>query len=83
VAEGRRMTDLGLRFPVALIETETNPNVSLDSPSATAQIPEFIPRDREMNAFIYEDGDTLAVIRHNLNRTLVQNRTSPLVLPFH
>lgn len=83
VLEGRRMSDLGIRFPVAMREAETNPNVGRNSPYLQARIPPFIPLNREMDAFAYKDGDTIAVIRHNMNRVLVQNRTSPAVLPFH
>ncbi len=83
VLEGRRMSDLGIRFPVALQEAETNPNVELGSPYLKAQLPAFIPLDRELDAFTYTDGDAVAVIHHNMNRILVENRGSAEVLPFH
>jgi len=83
VLEGRRMTDLGIRFPVALNEAVTNANVGLNSPALKAQLPNFIPLNRGLDAFTYRDGDQLATITHNMNRVIVQNRTSPAVAPFH
>lgn len=83
VLEARRMVDLGIRFPVALEEAQVNPKVGTSSPALTARIPSFIPRDLGLDRFAYRDGDTLAVIRFNMNRVLVENRTSNAVLPFH
>ncbi len=83
VVEGRRMVDLGIRIPVALEEAEANPNVDVSSPALQAQIPSWIPGNFGMNSFDYQDGATLAVVHHNLNRALVQNRASNLILPFH
>jgi hypothetical protein len=83
VVEGRRMTDLGIRFPVAWREAQSNASVGTSSPALQAQVPAWIPRDRGMNSFNFRDGDRLVVIHHNLNRALVQNRASPMVLPFH
>lgn len=83
VLEGRRMTDLGIRFPVALDEGLTNPNVGADSPALQAQLPSFIPGNAGLDAFTYTDGAALATVTHNMNRVIVQNRTSPAVAPFH
>jgi tetratricopeptide (TPR) repeat protein len=83
VVEGRRMTDLGIRFPVALDEALTNPEIDEGSSALQAQIPAFIPRDNGLDSFDYEDGDTLAVIHNDMNAVLVENRTSEAVLPFH
>src|SRR5690606_24300448 len=83
VLEGRRMSDLGIRFPVAMQEAESNGNVGPGSQYLQAQLPSFIPLNRELDAFDYQDGETLVVIHHNMNRVLVENRTSSAVLPFH
>jgi hypothetical protein len=83
VVEGRRMVDLGIRLPVALDEAQVNEHVDLGSPLLQPRIPTWIPGNRGMNSFDYEDGETLVVIHHNLNRALVENRSSPYVLPFH
>ncbi|MEX2526119.1 MAG: hypothetical protein WEA09_00660 [Gemmatimonadota bacterium] len=83
VVEGRRMTDLGIRFPVALDEALTNDNIQEGSPATQAQLPSFIPMNFGLDGFNYEDGDMLAVILHNMNRAIVQNRSSAAVAPFH
>lgn len=82
VVEGRRMTDLGIRFPVALDEALTNDQIDEGSPALQAQIPGFVPRDYGLDSFDYEDGDTLCVIHNDMNRVLVENRTSDAVVPF-
>lgn len=82
VLEGRRMTDLGIRYPVALEEAQTNPNVDLNSPALQAQIPAFIPLNYGLDSFTYADGENLAVINNDLNEILVENRTSTAVVPF-
>lgn len=83
VLEGRRMTDLGIRLPTALDEALTNPAVDPGSPALTAQIPSFIPLNYGLDGFDYDDGDTLAVIMHDMNAVLVANKASTAVLPFH
>jgi hypothetical protein len=83
VVEGRRMTDLGIRLPVALDEALTNANVDEGSSALTARLPSFVPQNYQLDGFTYEDGDTLAVILHDMNAVLVANKTSPDVLPFH
>lgn len=83
VLEGRRMTDLGIRFPAALDEALTNPNLDEGSSALEAQIPSFIPLDYGLDSFDYEDGDTLCVIHNDMNAVLVENRSSSAVMPFH
>lgn len=83
VLEGRRMTDLGIRFPVALDEALTNPNVDEGDPALTAQLPSFIPLDYGLDGFDYTDGDLLAVIHNDMNQVIVDNRASAAVAPFH
>lgn len=83
VVEARRMVDLGIRFPVALDEALTNDNIDEGGPALQARIPAFIPLEYGLDAFTYEDGDMLAVIQHDMNQVLVENRSSDAVLPFH
>jgi tetratricopeptide (TPR) repeat protein len=83
VVEGRRMTDLGIRFPVALDEALTNENISTTDPALTARMPSFIPQNYQLDGFEYDDGDLLATILHDMNAVLVQNKGSADVLPFH
>lgn len=83
VLEGRRMTDLGIRYPTALDEALTNPNLDQGSPALQAVLPPWIPLNYGLDGFEYDDGDTLAVILHDMNRRIVENRTQPEVAPFH
>ncbi len=81
LAEGRRMTDLGIRFPVSEREQINNPNIGNDLTQPL--IPAFIPRNAEMNDFTTDAAAQTVVIRHNMNRVLVANKASGAVLPFH
>lgn len=82
VVEGRRMTDLGVRIPLSVDEVDANDNAD-GGAYVEPQIPPWIPLDYGLNRFDYEDGDDVAVIHHNMNRVLVEERASDLVLPFH
>ena len=83
LGEGRRATDLGIRFPVAFDEIQTNPNVVDGEWYTRPQLPSFIPGDAAMDAFDYDEAAGTVVIHHDMNRVLVENRGSPAVLPFH
>ena len=83
IAEGRRAADLGIRAPVSLTEVTSNNNVDEGDPSTKPQIPPFIPLNIEMDAFTYDPVAKTVIIKHDMNRVLVQNKTSPFVLPFH
>lgn len=83
LAEGRRMADLGIRMPVARTEALANPNVDADAAYTKAQVPSFIPGAFAMDAFTYNAAAKTVVITHDMNRVVVQNKTSPFVLPFH
>lgn len=83
LAEGRRMADLGMRMPVARTEVLANPNAQDGAPYTEAQIPSFIPKAFGLDAFTYDQAAKTVVIAHDMNRVLVQNRTSPAVLPFN
>lgn len=86
LAEGKRMVDLGIQFPLSDLERNSNPQaaavLSQNPQWRQAQIPDFIPLASEMNAFIYNEAARTVVIRHNMNRVVVQNRASPMVVPF-
>ena len=83
LGEGRRMADLGMRMPVAQTEVIANPNVSDGEAYTQAVIPSFIPKGFEMDQFTYDATAKTVIIKHDMNRVLVQNKTSPDVLPFH
>jgi hypothetical protein len=92
--EGRRMADLGIRLPMMLREIETNPNINPGDPGTVIIVPAYIPPDAQIDAFTptspYPAGtlpsddtppSTLeVVIMHDLNRILVQNRSTALPL---
>jgi tetratricopeptide (TPR) repeat protein len=86
MAEGRRMVDLGIKFPLPDIETDNNPraaaSAALNPQWKQGQIGAFIPLDSQMNAFTFNEAAGTVVIRVNMNRVLVQNRASQLVVPF-
>lgn len=83
LAEGRRMADLGMRMPVAQTEVLANPNAQAGAPYTQPQIPSFIPKAFGLDAFTYDQAAKTVVITHDMNRVLVQNKTSPAVLPFN
>lgn len=83
LAEGRRTTDLGIRFPVSFAEVQINPNVEDGQPFTQAILPAFIPGDYGLDSFDLDEDARTAVIHHDMNRYLVENRSAPEVLPFH
>jgi len=81
LAEGRRMTDLGIRFPLAQAELNANPLADAAAIYTKAQLPPFIPTGFQLDAFTYDQTAKTVVIKFDMNRVLVQNKTSPFVLP--
>lgn len=81
IAEGRRMTDLGIKWPVPRDEATSNANINEGDPATEAQIPDFLPAN-EMDSFDIDETTREVTILHNLNRILVQNKASDLVMPF-
>ncbi len=81
LAEGRRMTDLGIRWPVPQDEITSNANINEGDPATQAVVPDFLPA-AEMDAFTMDEATQEVTIMHNLNRILVLNKSSDLVLPF-
>lgn len=82
LAEGRRMADLGIRMPVALTEIIANRNTTDGEAYTKAVVPSFIPLARGMDAFSYDQVAKTVVIKTDMNKVLVQNKTSPAILPF-
>ncbi len=79
-AEGRRMTDLGIKFPVS--ETEALNNAHVTAAHQKAQLPSFIPLAREMDDFGYDAQNQVVTMRHDMNRVLVQNKGAREIFPF-
>ncbi|MFV1884860.1 MAG: hypothetical protein ACMZ7B_10260 [Balneola sp.] len=68
--EGRRMFDLGIKWPVAEREALINPNIVASDRQAT--IPAYLPTIAEFDAFTVSG--TEVTIQHNLNRTIATGR---------
>lgn len=78
-AEGRRVADLGIRLPVCEVEmanTESARNYK------DAIIPDFIPLEQGMDAFTMDESAKTVVIKYNMNRIIVENKSSEYVVPF-
>jgi hypothetical protein len=74
------MVDLGITWPVPKDEVTSNGNINEGDPATLAVIPNFLPAG-EMDAFEMDDTTMEVVITHNLNRILVENKASTLVMP--
>ncbi len=80
--EGRRLHDLGLRFPMMLREIEQNPNTTEGDSGTEMVIPAYIPPSNELDLYtpveIYdEDGNTVEpeiTMLHDMNRVLATER---------
>ncbi len=79
MAEGRRAADLGIRLPVCETEAANTPSAA---DYLTAQIPSFIPLNQDMDAFQMDKDNKTVVIKYNMNRVIVQNKSTEYVAPF-
>ncbi len=82
IAEGRRMQDLGIKWPLSQNEQLQNPNLNEGDQALEGVVPAFIPKDSEMDAYSWNRTTNEVTIKHNVNRILVQNKSSNLVVPF-
>lgn len=78
-AEGRRMTDLGIKFPVSQTEQLSNKNIT--EAQTKAQLPSFIPLSRGMDDFTTDASGTVTM-KYDMNKVLIQNKTAPEIFPF-
>jgi tetratricopeptide (TPR) repeat protein len=81
-AEGRRMFDLGIRFAVSRDEVIQNDNILEDSPFIESFVPDFIPGNSEMDAYLFEASNNQVTILHNMNKVIVNNKNAAVVVPF-
>ena len=79
MSEGRRMTDLGIRFPVSQVEMQNNPNVKPEH--TLALIPSYIPNQLGLDDFVYDRAAGVVTMKYDMNKVLVQNKTASGVLP--
>jgi len=82
IAEGRRVTDLGIKYPISQNELLNNPNILENDAFLNAQIPPFIPVDLQMDAFANDEANRVITIDVNMNQILVANKDNPSVIPF-
>ncbi|WP_422090439.1 hypothetical protein [Tenacibaculum ovolyticum] len=83
IAEGRRIIDLGVKYVIHENEQLLNPNIDASHSGLTGVVPTFIESIKtELDDFIYNVASGEVEIRHNLNKVLVSNKTSDLVIPF-
>ena len=80
--EGRRMHDLGIRYPMMLREIDTNPNINDGDFGTRVVVPDYIPASNEMDLYsplVLYDGDanliaTEVTIMHDMNKILAEQR---------
>jgi len=80
ISEGRRMTDLGIKFPVSQTEKLNNPNVK--PADLVAQIPSYIPKNRGMDDFTNNATSGVVTMKYDMNKILVSNKTAKEIFPF-
>lgn len=81
ISEGRRVVDLGIRYPISEQEQKSNANISADTPYLEAVVPDFIPSDMLMDDFVVDEAQGIVTIHVNMNSVLVENKASDFVLP--
>lgn len=75
-AEGRRMSDLGIRLPVMQQQIEANPNVSAGMEGTSVVVPSYIPQGREMDSFSVDTTGNVVTIQHDMNQIIADNISS-------
>lgn len=78
IGEGRRLSDLGIKFPISQIEQDNNPNVTNEY--TTAQVPEFLSGETIDDFSVAEDGNI--IITEDLNKKIIANKELPVIVPF-
>jgi len=84
IAEGMRMVDMGVKLVLSEEEELLNDNVSDGGLGTVPQIPPFIDSVKDQLDLIqYTPGECTASTVIDVSQILVDNRMSPMVLPFH
>lgn len=81
IGEGRRVVDLGIRYPVSENEVRANDMIDPDSPFTSARIPDFIPGNGTMDDFSTDAENKIVTLDVNMNSVLVERRSDDAVLP--
>lgn len=83
ISEGRRIIDMGVKYVLHENELLLNSNISEGNSALEATIPTFIDAIKtELDDFTFDPIAETVVIKHNVNKILVSNRTSDMVIPF-
>jgi len=81
IAEGRRMTDMGIKLVVSQIELLSNSNIKTED--TTSDIPPFFDAIKtEIDGINYDAAAGTCTILHNSNKIIVANKASSYVCPF-
>lgn len=77
-AEGRRMTDLGIRLPLPQVQIDGNPNITEGSAGTLVTVPSYIPPSDEYRRFTVSG--LVVTIQWDMNKVIANNiaQVSPL-----
>jgi len=79
-AEGRRLSDLGIKFPISQIEKDNNPNIGTEY--IKAQIPSFIPAQGAYDDFTTDKTTGVVTMKYDMNKVIIANKKSSFIVPF-
>ncbi len=84
IAEGRRMLDLGIRYPITEPEVLSNPNVTGDGVTTGFVPAPLRPYESQFDAFTSDalNGQVTVTILVDLNQVLAEHRSDPALVPF-
>lgn len=81
-AEGRRMSDLGIRLPIIQREIETSPTIAPGDAGTTTTVPTYIPAGSGLDAFTVNAAAGLVTVTNDMNAVLATNRVARFSMPF-
>jgi len=80
LSEGRRLSDLGIKFPISQIEKDNNPNIGTEY--IKAQIPSFIPAQGAYDDFTTDKTTGVVTMKYDMNKVIIANKKSSFIVPF-
>lgn len=79
ISEGRRLSDLGIKYPISQIEAGNNAHVT--AAYTKALIPDFIPAKAGMDDFTTDAATGTVTMKYDMNKVLVAHKNSPYIMP--
>ena len=79
MSEGRRLSDLGIKYPISQIEEGNNAHVT--AAYTKALIPDFIPAKAGMDDFTTDAATGTVTMKYDMNKVLVAHKNSPYIMP--